>query len=163
VPVAAATIATQLPAGAHGIPSIKNPQTNKCMQPIGGSMDAGAPVVLEPCSTSPDGIPEQDWFPQAIDFTGTRFHLINSKSGMCLDVLGSNTNGTPVGQWPCNSNSDERWIEVGRFLDFDHPAPIYSNISGSLHTCLEAPDDPTAAVRIAACANTPAQQWLPIG
>lgn len=78
---------------------IKNPETGKCIDLIGGSTKDGTKVQLWPCHTQ-DG---QKWtFQQDL--------IKNPKSGKCLDLEGYNVqNGASIGLWPCHNDGNQKW------------------------------------------------------
>jgi hypothetical protein len=134
---------------------IQNTGNLKCLQPAGGSVDNGAPIVQEPCDPTNDA---QKWVRQFNgDFTN---RLVNKHSLKCLDARGGATNGTPVQQWTCNSISNEKWA-AANFL----PAvtQVVSRVSNTTSHCLDNPSQGTAdgaPMQIFACNTTPAQVWF---
>jgi hypothetical protein len=134
---------------------IQNTGNLKCLQPVGGSVDDGAPIVQEPCDATNDA---QKWFRKFNgDFTN---RFVNKHSLKCLDARGGATNGTPVQQWTCNSISNEKWAAANSL-----PAvtQVVSRVSNTTSHCLDNPLQGTengAPMQIFACNTTPAQVWF---
>jgi hypothetical protein len=145
--------------GAASGPGIVNPAAAMCMQPVDGSIAAGAEIVLEPCLD----IAEQHWAQEPIAGAAGQFTFENFKSGMCLDVRGHNADRTPVQQWPCPEDgkapvSNQRWSMAFSLS----PVPIISRVSGASNHCLDDPfmsTQPGTALWIIRCNNTDAQLW----
>src|SRR5262245_16118892 len=71
---------------------IQNVGSGKCMQPAGGSLAEGAPIIQTTCNDS--AIQRWEFLPA--NSTGTLFRLRNVVSGRCLDVAGWANNHTPI-------------------------------------------------------------------
>ena len=82
---------------------IKNVGNSKCLQPQGGSAAEFTPVVQEFCN----GSPQQQWQYELIG--GTRYHLINTFSHLCMNVFGPTANGTPILLVQCVTVSNEEF------------------------------------------------------
>ncbi len=78
----------------------------------------GTPAIVYPCQPNNTN---QQWY---LYPDGTVRAL---NSGLCLDVYGgATTNGTPVDQWPCTGNSNQRWIRKASDTRLLRPtAPTY--------------------------------------
>jgi hypothetical protein len=122
-----------------------------CLQPNQKSMQAGAAIVQQTCT----GSPEQIWFwtlPNGIT------HLMNGLSGLCLDARGSADNKTPVQQWPCDQISNENWEAVGT----SNKETLKSRVSGTSNYCLDIPGGnttPGISTQIYSCNNSASQTW----
>jgi hypothetical protein len=158
----AGTLAVASPAGAvpPGSPIfVIFPDINiLCIEPYGGSIDAGAAIVLAPCHESA----VQSWVRD--DLGGGVVHYRNVNSNLCMDAFGSATNGTQVIQWPCNNISNERWqpIHVGPDGPDDFAERIVSRVSGTSSYCLDVPwyeETVGLQVQIWRCNSTGAQIW----
>ncbi len=73
---------------------------SKCARPAGGAVNAGSTIELWTC----DGSPSQQWQ------DGANGALLNTASGLCLDVPQANTTpGTGVALWTCNDQPNQQW------------------------------------------------------
>ncbi|MGW2255648.1 RICIN domain-containing protein [Kitasatospora sp. NPDC001660] len=91
-PVLSADTAVQFQAAFNG----------KCLQPVDGRTDDGAPVVQTTCT----GDASQQW--QVSDG-----FAVNVNSGKCLEVPGWSTAvRTVIDQWTCNGGDNQRWGKV---------------------------------------------------
>jgi len=161
VTAAAGILAAAAPAGAvpPGSPIFVffEDLNRLCIQPYGGSVDAGTAVVLEPCHESA----VQSWVRD--DLGGGVVHYRNVNSNLCLDAFGPAATGTPVIQWPCNNISNERWQPINLHDgpdDFDKK--IVSRVSGTSSYCLDVPwyqEVVGLQIQIARCNGTGAQIW----
>ena len=62
----------------------------------------GTAAIVWPCGATN---PNQQW---TLNPDGS---VRSTASGLCLDVFGgATTSGTPLDQWPCTGNSNQRWI-----------------------------------------------------
>jgi hypothetical protein len=151
---AALGVAVAAPASAADNNLIIRNQGNlKCLQPVGGSVDLGVPIVQEPC----DGTPVQQW--SRVFVTGGS-QFVNRATGLCLDARGGATNGTPVQQWACNTISNEKWGAPTFFPAF---TTVVSHVSGTSSHCLDNPGQSTddgTAMQLWSCNGTVAQLWF---
>jgi hypothetical protein len=130
-----------------------------CLQPAGGSGDAGTPIVQEPCNTAN---PAQNWAPAGLG--GSSYEFVNQQTGDCLDARGKNVNHTPVQEWPCTGISNEHWSWPHSFPSAFWP--IGSQVSGSSGFCLDdlgAGQRAGAGVQIYSCDGTSDQAWAIAG
>lgn len=139
--------------------TIGNRYADECLQPVNGSTQAGAAIVLEPCTDQP----VQQW--QSMAATSGFANFRNQLSGMCLDAEGSAANHTPVQQMPCfPSDPKEYWAYTFRSgVD----TTVFSGIAGSNPAfCLDIPGGqktPGLAVQIYGCNGTVSQNWYYTG
>ena len=160
VAAAAIGVVFAAPASAEDLPGgwIRNNDGNHlCLQPEDGLFDAGVPIVQVECDTTSL---IQRW--ESINHSADHsvFQLQNLATELCLDAMGSATDGTPVVQWPCNSISNEQW-DLGP--DFVH---LRSRVSGTTSHCLDVPwasADVGLRMQIFRCNNTTAQIWDTFG
>ncbi|MDT7782081.1 MAG: hypothetical protein QOF58_500 [Pseudonocardiales bacterium] len=140
-------------ADDHFDVTVRSTVSGKCLAPQGGSFADGVPIVQTTCN----GSPFQRW--DFIDHDDSIFQLRNAVTLKCMDVLGSNNNGTPVVQWPCNRNSNERFQASRSLPDF---VTLKSRVSGTKTHCLDVPggrSDENLAVQIWTCNGTAAQSY----
>jgi hypothetical protein len=135
--------------------NISSSYANMCLQPVNGSTDIGAAVVLEPCS----GGQAQEWQSMAVDFGSSNFR--NQLSGLCLDG-GTAANHSPVQQMPCSSSTASNQVWSYTF-ESGADTPIVSALSRApLFFCLDIPGGlatPGAAMQIYSCNGTVSQNW----
>ena len=101
-------------------------QNGKCLQPINASHNQGDAIVQQPCN----GSAAQQWTVHLV--SGTKVHLINRASGLCLDARGKAANGTPIQQWTCNTITNENWSfgitnNSVVFRDIEYIQPLHCN------------------------------------
>ncbi len=87
-----------------------NSNSGLCLGVSGGSYNQGAAIVQWACNDHPD----QNWY---WGFTGLYhngwpvYNIINSHSGMCVDVpYSSTTAGTALWQYKCNGGWAQQWF-----------------------------------------------------
>jgi hypothetical protein len=133
--------------------SLRNTGNDKCLQPLNASMDAGVPIVQEPC----DGSRAQEW--GFMTLGGTTFRMLNHETGLCVDAQGNNTNGTPIIQWPCATISNETF-DSG--VELPGEVTMTARVSGTHSHCIDVPGQGTddgLAVQLWSCNGTVAQAW----
>jgi hypothetical protein len=135
---------------------LQNIGTGKCLQPIAGAFDEGAPIVQQPC----DGGSAQEW--ALVSLGGTKFRIKSLHSGYCLETRLGATNGSPIDQWECNWISNEIW-DTG-YTPYPLPAVVAltSRVSGTASHCLDVPGNlgyGGLAMQLYRCNGTVAQRW----
>jgi hypothetical protein len=134
---------------------IFNVRSQKCLQPVSGSIAEGAAIVLASCDPNNAA---QFWI--KIPVSGNVVHYRNENSQLCLDARGAAANGTPVQQWPCNQITNENWQYAQDAGDTE--PKVISRVSGTNSYCLDIPGggtDEGLAVQIYTCNGSPAQHW----
>jgi len=122
--------------------------SGKCLQPINQSHNQGDAVVQQTCN----GSAAQQWTVHAV--SGTKFHLINKDSGLCLDARGNAVDGTPIQQWPCNQISNENW-GFGNSHDL-----LMSEVSDTSSHCIATPGNQDGLpMALRRCNGGPSQVW----
>jgi hypothetical protein len=98
-------------ARADSATTIVNEGSNMCLEVIPNWNDSsnfnvnGLRVVQAPCNGTPEQIWDvrYQWNPYGYGIA----HIVNRRSGQCLDVTdGHTTNGNHLQQWTCNGNSN---------------------------------------------------------
>jgi len=143
-------LAAATPAQAEDpIVKLVSQQNGKCLQPRDGSTLQGEVVVQMTC----DGTTAQQWTVHPV--SSTKVHLINRRSGLCLNAHGRAANGTPIDQWPCNTISNENWsFGITNNL-------LSSGISNTFSHCIATPGSPDGlAMELRFCDGNPSQRWL---
>ncbi len=147
------TLVTMTAAQAQAVedPIVKlvSGQNGKCLQPVNGATDAGEAVVQTTCN----GLDTQQWSVHFV--SGTKVHLVNRHSGMCMDARGKGVNGTPIQQWPCNWISNENW-------NFGYRGnQLVSVVSDSPYThCVATPGyNDGLAMQLRQCSSDSSQIW----
>jgi Ricin-type beta-trefoil lectin domain len=139
-----------VPTAAAQAYAIQNVGSDKCLQPVNGSLDGGAPIIQTTCNNNSAF---QRW--EFIYSTPTIFLLRNVGSGLCLDVAGVAANHQPIDQWTCTWISNERW-------DFtSNEGELRSRVSGTTSYCLDVPGGTSedVGVQLYSCNHTFAQLW----
>jgi hypothetical protein len=149
----AASIGAAAPAFAddHFDVTVRNTSSGLCLAPQ--SLADGAPVVQVRC----DGNALQRW--DFIDHGDHVFQIRNAVTRQCMDVWGTNHNGTPVVQWHCAGTSNQRF-QAGRNLP-DY-VTLKSRVAQSKTHCLDVPggqDTEGLAMQIWECNGTAAQAF----
>ena len=151
--LAAGTILASLAAVPHAraedaIVKLVSAQNGKCLQPINGSHNQGDAIVQQPCN----GSTAQQWTVHLV--SGTKVHLINRASGLCLDARGKAVNGTPIQQWTCNTITNENW-SFGLSNNL-----LSSGISNTFSHCIATPGSQNGLpMELRACSSDPSQKW----
>ena len=124
-------------------------QSGKCLQPVNGSSAQGVAIVQSDCN----GSSAQQWTVTFV--SGTKVHLVNRSSHMCLDARGGAANGTPIQQWTCNKISNENWnFGIKNNL-------LTSAVSNTFSHCISTPGNQAGlAVELRFCNATPDQLWM---
>jgi lysophospholipase L1-like esterase len=122
--------------------SLKNPQSNRCMDVSGASTTAGAQIHIWDCHNGTN----QKW-------TRTAANELRVYGNRCLDVNGNGTaNGTKIQIWDCNGTAAQKFT-------FQANGSILVPASGK---CLDVTASGTAngtKVQLYTCNATGAQRW----
>ena len=151
--LAAVTVLGVMAAVPHAhaedaIVKLVSAQNGKCLQPINGSHNQGDAIVQQPCN----GSTAQQWTVHLV--SGTKVHLINRASGLCLDARGKAVNGTPIQQWTCNTITNENW-SFGLSNNL-----LSSGISNTFSHCIATPGSQNGLpMELRACSSDPSQKW----
>ena len=145
------TAGLAVPTAAHAedaIVKLVSASNGKCLQPINGSHNQGDAIVQQPCN----GSTAQQWTVHLV--SGTKVHLINRASGLCLDARGKAVNGTPIQQWTCNTITNENWsFGITNNL-------LSSGISNTFSHCVATPGSQNGlAMALRACSSDISQKW----
>jgi Ricin-type beta-trefoil lectin domain len=97
-------VAAPSQAAVYGTSELKSNESQMCLQPVNGSL--GAAIVQENCN----GSAAQFWTQETDPYATHYDWYVNSSSGLCLDVRGGDTNGTPIEQWTCDQITNEAWL-----------------------------------------------------
>jgi hypothetical protein len=145
----ASALAVAAPAYADDpIVELVSAETFQCLQPAGGSSALGVAIVQEPCN----GSAAQQW--TETPPLGTKIHLVNRSSGLCMDARGGAATGTAIQQWVCDWITNENW-NAG--INADQLTSRVSNTSSYCATVLGT--DPGAKLELQGCYGYPAQLW----
>ncbi|MEU3647268.1 RICIN domain-containing protein [Lentzea sp. NPDC034063] len=151
----AGLLGTAAPAMAddHFDVTVRSAVSGKCLAPQGESTADGVPIVQVSCN----GSAFQRW-----DFIDRNNHVVQIRNAVtlkCMDALGSNTNGTPVVQWPCANISNQRFQASRNLPDF---VTLRSRVAGTSSHCLDVPGGLStegAAMQIWVCNGTASQSF----
>jgi len=147
ITTAAGLAASSLAQAEDPIVKLVSVQNGKCLQPVNGSFNQGDAIVQETCN----GSMAQQW---TVTGSGTRVHLVNRSSHLCLDARGRATNGTPIQQWTCNRISNENWnFGITNNL-------LSSGVSNTFSHCVATPGSQDGlAMELRFCNGNAAQLW----
>jgi Ricin-type beta-trefoil lectin domain len=139
-----------VPTAAAQAYAIQNVRSVKCLQPVDGSLDEGAPIIQTTCNNNSAF---QYW--EFIYSTPTIFLLRNVGSGKCLQTSGGAANHQPISQWTCTWISNEKWD----FTSFE--GELRSRVSNTTSHCLDVPGGTSEDVwvQLYSCNHTFAQLW----
>ena len=136
---------------------IENVATGMCLQPVDGSIDAGAAIVQVPCGTDP----AQGWSFRHPPRHTLPIVITNERSGLCLDARGGAANGTPIQQWPCVGISNESWDTPGDDSQIYALRSFVGGFDGPSY-CVDVPNQQAIsglAMQLYRCNGTAAQAW----
>ncbi|MER7765030.1 RICIN domain-containing protein [Streptomyces sp. NPDC097619] len=150
----AETVAAAAPAAVQ----LTAEHSGQCLTLPSGSLRNGVNAVQATCDPA---APNQrfDLVPTGAGTLDVRF----THAGKCLDVEGSGiTTGTPVQQWWCVQQPQQRW----RMVLVDVVNELYelrpSHVAGKAGRCLEVKSgskETNAVVQLHPCNGTAAQKW----
>lgn len=146
-------IATPAFADDHFDVTVRSSVSGKCLAPQGNSTADGVPIVQVACN----GNAFQRW--DFVDHDNSVFQIRNAVTLKCMDVLGTNNNGTPVVQWPCANISNQRFQANRSLPDF---VTLKSRVAGTKTHCLDVPGGLAtegAAMQIWTCNGTASQAF----
>jgi Ricin-type beta-trefoil lectin domain len=146
-------VATPAFADDHFDVTVRSSVSGKCLAPQGNSSADGVPIVQVTCNCSAF----QRW--DFVDHDDHIFQIRNAVTLKCMDVLGKNSNGTPVVQWPCANISNQRFQASRNLPDF---VTLKSRVSGTKTHCLDVPggrSDEGLALQIWTCNGTASQAY----
>jgi hypothetical protein len=158
--VVAIVASLAVPAAAHAAEptrmEIINDGSQKCLdvRSEDGSYTPGARVQQYRCKDR-DG--NQDWH---LTSAGNGYYnVVNTQSGLCLDVTGGGTaDGTPTQQWYCNNTPNQQW-----WLDYQgESVRLISAASGKCLDVRQGSHDDHAIVQQWTCNGTAAQLWTQV-
>jgi hypothetical protein len=145
-----ATAVPSAPAQSLAPQQIISSLTSLCLQPQGGSIAEGTPIVQELCAP----IAAQEWF--LVGMSNGHYQLKNAQNLACMDAFGASVAKAPVQLRPCEFITNESWD-----LGDPNGARLLSRSGG--HTfCLEVAGGVTTAgqfTQIYGCNGTTSQLW----
>lgn len=149
------SLAAAAPAFAdnHFDVTVRSAASGKCLEPLGDSSANETAIVQVTC----DGSPYQRW--DFLDHDNSVFQIRNAVTLKCMDAAGSNVDGTPIIEWPCNGISNERFQADRALPGF---VTLKSRVSGTSTHCLNVPggqSDENLQMQILGCNGTIAQEF----
>lgn len=123
--------------------TLRSAATGRCLDAVGGGTGNGTQLQIWDCL----GDPQQQWVGAPNPNGGPP--LIGAGSNRCVDVIGAAISpGSPVQLYDCLGDAQQQWLHV------NHELQVYGG------DCLQASGTTNGTpVVIAACDNSPAQQW----
>lgn len=112
--------------------TIRSAATGMCLAPQNRSSEAGVAIVQTYCN----GDPYQRW--DFIDLGGSVYRIRNAVTLQCMDVAGSNIDGTEVIQWPCASITNQRFEAKPKIPGY---VTLKSRVRNTSTHCVDVPGE----------------------
>ena len=124
--------ATPASAATYYDMTIRSAATGMCLAPEGRTSEEGVAIIQTYCN----GDPYQRW--DFVDLGSGVYQIRNAVTLKCMDVAGSNIDGTAVVQWTCASITNQRFEAKPKLPGY---VTLKTRVAGTKTHCLDVPGE----------------------